>query len=161
MIDSYEVGDKLTATDFVSDYYMPMGEYQYVEITDIDGDKVELTYHNDIGHIEDVMYVSKDQMARMLGWEDDPLLGAGDAETELYNMQLDILLGEGTEDVSDDEVITTIQNAPTLEEDGDFELLETDEGEAGVYVEKNEEQVVRAYVFRNLGEAKKAFRQRA
>lgn len=158
MIESYEVGDKLLPEDFVSDYYMPMGAYQYCEVTDIDADKVQLTYVNEIGHTEDTMLVSKDQMARMLGWEDDPLLGAGDDEVALYEVQMELLIDDSvTQEVADDEIVDIVQNAPTKEEDGNFELLDTEDDQPQVFVEKEDERVVRAWVFASKDACYKAY----
>ena len=50
-----------------------------------------------------------------------------------------------------------MQTAPTEEEKDNIELLNTDEGEPGVVVEKEDETVVAAYVYANKDFARAAF----
>lgn len=76
MIDSYEEGQKLYAEDFIDDYYLPEGKYEYCEVESIDDDVVTLVYHG--AESEDTMTWTRAEMEHMLGWD----LGSDDDRFE-------------------------------------------------------------------------------
>ena len=156
ILDSYQVGDKLTEEDFANAYYMPAGAYQYVEIAEIDGDQVQLIYVDTMGSTTDSMWVSKAQMARMLGWEEDPLIGADDAELAEYG--LEVIMDEDAADIENEEIIDMVQNAPTEEESGEFELLDVDDEKIGCFIKKRGERILSAYIFGSKEKARAEYK---
>lgn len=76
MLESYEEGQKLLAEDFIDDYYMPEGKYQYCEIMDIGDDIVTVCYHGQ--NADDIMEWTRAEMEHMLGWD----LGADDSRID-------------------------------------------------------------------------------
>lgn len=67
MLESYEEGQQLHVDDFIDDYYMPEGEYEYCEVESIDDDTVELVYYGIDG--EERMTFTRAEMEHMLGWD--------------------------------------------------------------------------------------------
>lgn len=134
-VDSYQAGDVLTSEDFVDSYYMPEGRYTHCEVVSVGDGDVELSFVNEEDGIDDRMTVSRDQMARMLGWEDDVQLGADDIQTEVLEKQVELMLGEGevavdspdgsVGEVEDDEVESILSAPPEEAADGG-ELVDTD-----------------------------------
>lgn len=134
MIDSYQPGDKLTNKDFIDDYYMPQGRYMYCEVVEVDDDNVKLLFVGDDG-LEDEMTVSRDQMARMLGWEEDLQLGADDIQTEIIEKQIEMIEEGGDVDIDspdesvgvvEDDEVESILSAPAEDVSDNAELIDTE-----------------------------------
>lgn len=161
MVESYSVGDKLLPEDFSSAYYMPQGAYQYCEVLDITDDKVQLSYVDVVGSTESTMWVTKNQMERMLGWEDDPLIGADDAQLEELGL-LDVVIGDDMpEQPSDEEILNTIQTAPTEDDGGEFELLNTDGEKFSMFIQKRDERAIKAFIFSDKESCRIAYKVRS
>ena len=79
MLESYEEGQQLHTEDFIDDYYLPEGKWEYAEVETIGEDIVTLHYYGIDG--EEVKEWTRAEMEHMLGWDiaadDDRLDGDG------------------------------------------------------------------------------------
>ena len=109
MIDAYEVGQKLTAEDFIDPFYFPPKKWEYAEVEEITDDTVTLHYYdfND-PQGELVKTYTRADMEEMLGWD----LSADE-------LTIDIEDSASESDVNVNEVL----DAPTEEKVGSYELL--------------------------------------
>ena len=115
LIDSYEVGQKLTKDDFVSDYYFPWAKWEYAEVTKIDGDAVELHYVNETNDEEDTQVFTQAEMEEMLGW--DMIVDDESPDMEVED--------EDDVEPSKSEVEAMAYNSPCLKRIGSYELLDS------------------------------------
>lgn len=85
MIDAYEVGQRLTAEDFIDDIYFPSAKWDYAEVEAIDDDTVTLRYVDTGMKQEETEVWTRAEMEEMLGWnasKDDSVFDIIDERAE-------------------------------------------------------------------------------
>ena len=81
MVESYEIGQKLFADDFISDIYFPSAKYDYAEVIDVQENFCTLKYVDLNTETEEIINWTRAEMEEILGWAVDATENVFDADS--------------------------------------------------------------------------------
>ena len=156
MIDAYEVGQKLTADDFISPLYFPPMKWEYAEVEEITDDTVTLHYYDyNEPQTDQIQTFSRADMAEMLGWDI-----SADEVTDVIVDAPDTSIPQNTpesqpEAAETPDFIAKVLGHATIGKRGSYELLD---GSPAAYVLVVEDGFVkRAFIFKTRRACEKCF----
>lgn len=146
MLESYEVGQKLTAEDFVSDLFFPSAKWDYAEVTEITDNTATLRYVNEEDQLEESVMWSKEEMAEMFGWNIEKDENVFDIVDEREDQ---------TEELVTEDIVTMAYNSHTASINGSYELLDAP---IPMFIHVKSGKVKSAHIFSDDISCIKAFR---
>lgn len=142
MIDAYEVGQKLTADDFIDPFYFPPMKWEYAEIEEITDDTVTLHYYDYNEPQGDLVKTyTRADMEEMLGWD----LSADDKTIDVED--------SGTSSTKKD--VDNVMESDTIEVNGAYELVAS---RKPAYVKVKNGHICEVHFFGSYDDCVKEFR---